>query len=131
MEMELFRTWRRMLRIMLCAPRLPEETWIEYVKRTTALAEDKFKELGYENWATASGRKKFRFAGKVAQTDDHRWSKRLLDWKPHFRCLPYRSVGRPVKRWDDLFTNIAGGDWLAAAADAELWKILELSHVQM
>ena len=120
-----------MLRIMLCARRFPEETWVDYVKWTTGLAEDKFKNLGYENWATASRLKKWRFAGKVAQTDDSRWSKRLLDWRPHFRCLPFRSVGRPLRRWDDVFATIAGGNWMAAAADAELWQILELSYLQI
>ena len=49
MEVDLLRAWRRILRAVQCASRLPEEMWGDYVQRTTAVVEDKFHSLGYEN----------------------------------------------------------------------------------
>ena len=115
---------------MVGAKRLPEETWIEYIKRTTELAEEKMERLGYVNWITSYRKKKFRFAGRTAQAQDNRWSKRLLDWKPHFRCFPSRCVGHPLKRWEDLFIELAGGAWNDAASDPNFWPLLEGAYVQ-
>ena len=130
METELVRTWRNMVRTMVGAKRLPDETWIEYIKRTTELAEEKMERLGYVNWTTSYRKKKFRFAGRAAQAQDNRWSKRLLDWKPHFRCFPSRCVGHPLKRWEDLFIELAGGAWSDAASDPNFWPLLEGAYVQ-
>ena len=129
-QVELRRVQRRMLRIMVSTRRAPEETWVEYIRRATESAEARFHDCGYESWVEASRRKKWRFAGKVAQTSDGRWSKRLLSWKPHFRCLPSRPVGRPLSRWDDSIAVIAGGDWMEAALDLELWQLLEPNYVK-
>ena len=125
METQLQTTRRRMLRDMLGARRQAGETWVEHIKRTTEIAEEKSKALGYDTWTVGFRKKKWRLAGKVAQSTGQRWSKRLLDWRPFFRCHPYRDVGHPCARWSDMFVAIAGGSWTTAACDASLWSILE------
>ena len=60
----------------------------------------------------------------LAASTDGRWMQRLLDWRPWFRVLPSRDVGRPVRRWEDSFVKLAGGDWTVAARDAALWSSL-------
>lgn len=85
-------------------------------------------ELGYMTWTAAYRRRKWRFAARVAQAVDNRWSKRILDWSPHFRCSPCRLVGRPLTRWHDCFVQIAGGDG-QEVAQSELWSLLEEGFV--
>ena len=124
MEQQLTTTRRRMLRSMLGARRLPGEEWVEFIKRSTATAESKMAELGYTTWASAYRRRKWRFVARTAQPVDNRWSTRLLDWSPHFRCHPYRSVGRPLTRWQDCLVKMAGGDWQEVAR-TDVWVVLE------
>ena len=118
---EQLRTTRRKL---LCARRRPEEDWVAFIKRTTADAETRMVDLNYSCWATTFRRRKWKFAGKVAQAMDNRWSKRILGWMPFFRCFPWRSVGRPLARWGDCFEKVVGGDWASIAA-SDVWPLLE------
>ena len=124
MEQQLVVTRRKILRTMLHARRLPDEEWVDFLKRSTAIAERKMEELGYVTWLAAYRRRKWRFAARVAKAVDNRWSNRLLGWCPHFRCSPCRSVGRPLTRWYDCFVNIAGGDW-QVVAQSKFWSLLE------
>ena len=130
MEDILIITQRRMLRQLLGFRRCPTEEWVEYIKRTTAQAETRYKQCGYDDWVTQSRRKKWRFARRAAIADDGRWSRRLLEWRPHFRCQPFRRVGRPNARWEDAIVAICGDSWLEAARDAYLWKALEPEFVE-
>ena len=130
MESKILTTQRRMLRTMLGKKRLPTEDWVTYVKRTTEEAESMMRSCGYHNWIEQSPRKKLRFAVKTASVDDNRWSKRLLDWKPFFRCSPRRRAGHPYRRWEDPIIEIAGGDWPAAAADMCFWHLLETGYMK-
>ena len=128
MEDQLRTTRRRMLRIMLCTRRRPDESWIEFIKRGTAEAESRMMSSSYACWVPGYRRHKWRFVGKTVRATDERWSKRLLDWQPHFRCWPHRSVGHPHLRWEDAFTKIAGGEWLSIAA-SDTWTVLEHGFV--
>ena len=129
MQHSLTTTWRRMLRAMLGARRTPDEEWVSFLKRSTHLAENRFVEFGYLPWTIACRQRKWRFAAKTAQASDARWSKRLLDWKPFFRCTPRRSIGRPHARWHDCFVRIVGGDWLNIA-NSDWWRVFEHGFVQ-
>ena len=108
--------------------RSPDEAWVDFIKRAMAKAESCMMDLNYLCWTAAYRRCEWRFAAKAAQTTDGRWSKRLLDWQPHFRCTPHRSVGHPKTRWEDGFTKIAGGDWPSLAA-SDMWPLLEYAFV--
>ena len=129
MEQQLRTVQRKMVRKMLRAHRLPNEEWVEYIKRTTASAENKMSELGYADWVSSFKRRKWRFAARIARAVDNRWSKRLFDWYPHFRCHPHRSVGRPLAHWHDGFVKLAGGDW-PAIAKQDLWELSEDAFVE-
>ena len=125
MEANLHRARRKMLRAMLCARKAEDEDWVHFVQRTTASSEKLMEELGQESWVAGYRRQKWRFIGKTALATDSRWPKRLLNWRPFFRCIPWRCVGRPCTRWEDCLTELVGDDWAQAAADEQLWGVLE------
>ena len=124
MEDQLRTTMRRMLRIMSCILRHPDEPWIDLIQRTTADSERRMAQLNFDCWVFTYRRLKWCYVAKTVKTNDSRWSKRLLDWQPHFRFAPYRAVGHPHLRWEYGFVGMAGSDWLSIAA-SELWQILE------
>ena len=123
-------TWRRMLRWMLRAKRRPQEDWVAFVQRTTHWSEDAASDAGLTPWPEQHRLRVWRLAGRAVSASDGRWTKRLLAWRPWFRALACRHVGRALKRWDDLITQYAGGDWVRTAADQDLWKVLQTGHVQ-
>ena len=116
---------RRMLRWMVGTRRLVDESWVDFIIRATAEAENVAKKYGATCWLLVQRRRKWRFSGQTARRTDGRWSQRLLDWKPWFRCAPRRRVGRPTARWEDCFVQIAGGNWTEAAKDESLWACFE------
>ena len=67
---------------------------------------------------------KWRFAGKTGRQTDSRWNTRLLTWTPWFQHVPFRRVGRPATRWEDMFVKEIGGEWEKYTRDAELWTLM-------
>ena len=96
-------TQRRMLRWMIKSSRGVDEPWPDYIRRATRTAEDLAFCCGCAEWTAAQCNRKCDLAAKSALSPDERWSKRLLQWKPWFRCNPRRDVGHPLKRWTDDF----------------------------
>lgn len=119
----------KMLRTMLCERRRPDEEWVSFLKRTTALVESRMQQLGYKTWIEESRAKKRRFASRTVLTVDNRWSTHLLEWMLFFRCVARRNVGHPHRRWEDSIIEVAGSSWPAAASDDELWSLLEAGFV--
>ena len=120
-----------MLRKIWGARRGADEQWHEYVQRATHEAEDYARQLGYESWELLQRKRKWRFAGKIAQSRDQRWSKKLLGWRPWFRSIPWRGVGHPCTKWEDDLIQLAGSGWVAMARDSALWGALEAGYVNM
>ena len=76
-----------------------------------------------EDWVYQARLRKWRSAEKLAVAVDGRWNARLVGWRP---CLARgRHVGRPRTRWEDFFVATAGGEWLEAAREPGLWRLLE------
>ena len=123
-ERKLRSTRRRMLRWMVGCRKQSDEEWVDYMKRATANAEHCATQRGARDWVQQQRFRKWKFAGKTARRDDHRWSQRLLQWTPWFRCVPRRRVGRPAMRWEDCIMKMAGGDWVEVAQDNSLWECL-------
>ena len=96
-------TQRRMLRWMIPTARKPDEPWPEYIQRSTHLAEDFAFSCGAADWTSLQRKRKCNLAARCAISNDGRWSTRLMQWRPWFRCNPHRHVGHPVKRWTDEF----------------------------
>ena len=115
-------TRRRMLRWMIRTARAHDEDWVTYIKRATHTSEELASSLGSVRWVVLQRKRKWQFAGKAAVQSDGRWSRRLLGWRPWFRCLPRRDIGHPVKRWDDDISSLAGGDWIREAARDKVWQ---------
>ena len=65
---------------------------------------------------------KWRWAGHVARMTDGRWTRQLTSW-PGPRG--FRKRGRPIARWADDVTKIAGKGWMKDAEDREYWSSLE------
>ena len=123
-ERLLISTRRRMLRWIVGLPRSAGEAWVDYVQRSTHIAEELFNTRGSCDWVSLQRRRKWMLAGRFAAATDQRWSRRLLDWLPWHRIVPRRSVGHPRKRWADDIVNIAGGDWSRVAQSKEQWSAL-------
>ena len=100
-----------------------QEGWVDYIKRSAEKVDSLAAQLRMESWVSTQRRRKWRFAGKLAQKEDQRWSKLILDWKPNLGHG--RSQGRPRTRWCDQLADFAGDDWQNVAADSALWRLLE------
>ena len=117
-------TQRRMFRWIVGIARLPDEDWVTYIRRATHASESASVRHGCQSWVATHIRKKWLTAATIARRADNRWTTRLLNWTPWFRCKPCRAVGRPVMRWDDMFTERCGGDWQKVCAETDLWGVL-------
>ena len=103
MDHKLRSTWRRMLRWMIKPSRAEDEEWVDYIIRATRICEALALRHGCSDWTGLQRKRKRELAAKSALVRDGRWSRRLLNWVPWFRCVPHRNVGHPVKRWADEF----------------------------
>ena len=99
-------TQRKMFRRIVRILRRPGEPWPDYVSRATHTSEDSIFAVGAKDWVTLQDSRKLELATKCMLHNSARWSNRLLQWKPWFRCLPRRNVGHPVKRWLDSFESM-------------------------
>ena len=115
---------------MVHTTRVPEEDWIDYIKRATRTAEDLAAQHGLKSWVELQRQKQWTLAGRVASAIDRRWSNQILNWKSWFRVLPCRPAGRPRKRWDDNITQFAGGSWVETAQDSCLWLALSQGYME-
>ena len=127
----LLRTTRcRTLSWMVGFRRGPDETWVEYMKRSTSKSEELAASCGAADWVTMQRTKKWKLAERTASQTDGRWNHRLFSWKPWFRVAPHRDVGRPCKRWDDDIVHLAGGDWPTTVSDPAVWEALRCHHAE-
>ena len=105
------------------------ENWIEYIQRSTYIAEDYCIRYGVTDWVKKHYQLKFRTAGHMARRTDNRWSRKVLYWRP-VGCT--RGRGRPCKRWsedlDSFFAaahNLESGGWIDISLDRGVWASLE------
>ena len=79
--------------------------------------------MNIEDWVKSQKRRKYRWAGHVAQMADGRWTARLLKWVPQGQS---RRQARPNLRWsfslDNFYSILGGGGWIEVAQDRKLWK---------
>ena len=111
------------------------EDWVEWIRRSTAVAEQQLEKARITDWVTEQRKRYWDFAGRVARHSDSRWSHVILDWVPH---EGFRRVGSPEKRWiDDIATYCSkhlGDSWFLLAQDVKTWetlrdKFLEISSL--
>ena len=86
MEQKLMTTRRRMLRFIVGVRRGKEETGVEYIRRATHTSEELANKAGLRCWTHLQRSRKWNQAGKAARCPDDRWCRRILEWKPWFKC---------------------------------------------
>ena len=104
---------RKMERRML-GVRLIDKLSSELIRRRT-----KLKDVVQEY-----RRRKWKFAKKLANWNDNRWSTQITFWKPDLK----RPLGRPRIRWEDDFRKHAGTDWTIKVKNND-WNLLEVSFI--
>ena len=108
-------------------PLREEETWVEWIRRTTGIVEKQLRATSLDDWVAAQRKRKWSFAGHVARRDDGRCSHQVLKWEPPEGC---RSRGHPVKWWgdalDEFFKSLGIGrhGWITIAQDRQGWALL-------
>ena len=101
------------------------EPWIDWIKRVTREMDIKLEKLGIDSWDLQVRKRKWKWAFKLQNTNDNRWSKVALNWNPllHFDGniqRAYRKQSRPRSRWTDDFTKFASKEY-----DADIsWEML-------
>ena len=106
------------------------ESWVQWIVRTTGVAEEALKKAKVDDWITAYRVRKWRLAGHTARRDDNRWSNLLLSWLP----VGTRKQAHPVTRWrDDIEVfwarqrqemNLEVGEWVLYAQCRTSWEEL-------
>ena len=111
------------------------ETWIEWIQRSTYIAEEHLARAKLDDWVTEQRRRLFRWAGHAARRTDNRWSTRVLEWQP---IDGKRLIGRPKRRWSDTLNDyfltehgLEKGSWQALAQCQDTWSALEDEFCKM
>ena len=93
--------WRKMLRSMFRTARGVDESYVEYIKRSTRRIEEYCATFHIRSWVDIRSNRKSAFAARTFFDAENKWSKRLLNWTPWFRTVAKRSIGRPRLRWKE------------------------------
>ena len=126
---------RKMLRQIIGTKRLIEngvlEEWVAWMIRATQIVDETMQKFNIQGWVEEAHRRKYRWAGRVAQCSDDRWTKNVLTWSTEGS----RRAGRPEMRWTNSLNNFFGEDsgnitWMTLAEDTNFWNDFEESYVQ-
>jgi len=113
------------------------ETWVEWMKRSTRYVEEQLGKIRCDDWVSAYRRRKWRWAGQVARTQDNRWTLQVAVWmqdrqKTDVQNGLRRRQGRPITRWSDEIVAYLQEiykeqhmEWTEIARDADTWEHLE------
>ena len=71
------------------------ETWVSWVRRTTAEAREQMKMNRIADWSQIVTSRQAKWQASLEGLDPRKWSKQASSWRP----IGFRRVGRPVKRW--------------------------------
>ena len=112
-----------MLRYVFRVHRKRGEEWVDFAMRSAHTVDAIAESEGMSDWVCLQRRMKWRLAGKLANSEDGRWSRKILDWRP--RNYGLRFLGKPKTRWTDQIEAFAGGDWMLLAVATEKWRIYE------
>ena len=121
---------------------MEEEDWINYIKRSTAVAIEQMKNARIPCWIEMHKKMKWRLAMRIATMKNERWAKKAAEWKPGLsdKIKTQKTVGRPTKRWEDEINDFLrseeteesrGNDlknndtWIKIAQNQRSWKQME------
>ena len=82
---------------------IDEEDWIDYIRRSTAVALDKMERAKIRCWNKTHKKMKWKLALRIATSPSERWLKKAAEWNPEMstKYKTSRAIGRPKKRWED------------------------------
>ena len=59
------------------------EDWVDYMRRSAEQVVELSEKCEMNDWIKQYRKRKWAFAGATARRTDSKWSKKVLDWKPH------------------------------------------------
>ena len=83
------------------------EPWPDFIKRATHIASETIKKFDIPEWTTILWQRQWRWASRIAQQNNDRWSLIAALWDPTTTQprRAQRQQGRPQKRWSDEINN--------------------------
>ena len=128
---------RSMLRKIVDTRRGPEETWVDYILRSTHKALDLSSRAGTREWGRYHYERKWHWAGHVARRAADTWLYKVTTWRDSAWQHLSEEAGvhrelRPSKRrwmkWEDSlrrYTHEKGhAQWTELAQDRAVWEAL-------
>ena len=100
------------------------ESWQDWLSRTTQEALEVLKKVGAEDWLTLMHRRKWRWAEKVVNHEEPRWTVKILLWIPTEGA---RCVGHPKLRWLDSIQKFAASR-AESSTGSDAWLYLLRDH---
>ena len=108
------------------------ENCVDYVIRSTRVAEKVVTDLGQPDWVEEVHRRRFQWAGRTARLNDNRWTREVLVWS----ATGNRKRGRPKARWTDQLNKFFRQElqatnqyWMDIASEEASWASLEHNYV--
>ena len=122
----------------------------DFIRRATRAVEAQLTKLQLTEWTTLYLQRKWRWASRIAQQPDERWSRLVAQWDPQITNPrhSHRPQSRPHKRWDDdinpflkhyinnsdddtdCTNNTPLPDWMELARNKTKWTQLESLFIQ-
>ena len=128
-------TRRAMMRRIHGVRRLPEESWLTWIQRSTHKTLALADRLDVRNWKIYHFTQKWRWAGRIIQSPDGSWTKRVTGWRDsawqrtveNLAERPKRPSTRRWMRFEDRikqYCDQAGGQpWMEQALDKHRWGL--------
>ena len=100
-----------------------EESWVEWIQRSTHKACEAASRAGVVDWVQEQRRRKWQWCGKVCRMERNRWALIMMEYVPKKGS---RNVGRPRVRWVDSINGefATPGDYILYAYDEDTWNEL-------
>ena len=110
------------------------DNYVDWIKDATVTAEAEMVKHNVKRWSTTQCKRKWSWAGKVAQLQGDRWTSTAASWEP----AQIRPRGRPKHRWHDSINNFltshsgilhSDDDWMKVAKDPITWNALQREYI--
>jgi len=134
--------WHSMLRRICRHGRAPDESYIDWIRRSTAKARQLAEGAGIRNWCRSYAAYKWAWAGHVARRGANTWLWNVTSWRDSSWTTCSLAVGgerplRPSRRrwmkWEHVvqtFSRQAGlGNWISSTLDREGWMASQQEFV--
>ena len=128
-----------MLRKFAGPRRTAGEGWVDWIQRATRQARLLAESSGVKCWVSEHLRRKWRWAGHVAEMLPCSWPQRTTKWRDAMWCKiadmwrirPRRpKTNRWLLRWEDEISRYMGAECKILASARDTWRNLEEDFVK-